>query len=81
MPHAAGFARATPPRKSYYRVVFQRDGRVIQTLYWNGSFEATRSLARQIAIKVEADAWRIFDSTDAEVPSEKHPLQDQGSDC
>ena len=62
-----------------YRVVIQKDGRDVGTLYWNGSLEETKRLARQIAVKREADAFRIFDSSDAEVGSEKRPFQDQGS--
>ena len=62
-----------------YRVVIQKDGRDIGTLYWNGSLEETKRLARQIAVKREADAFRIFDSSAAEVGSEKRPFQDQGS--
>ena len=57
-----------------YRVVVQKDGRDIGTLYWNGSLEETQRLARQIAIKYDADAFRIFDSSDAEVGSEKRPF-------
>jgi len=62
-----------------YRVVIQKDGRDIGTLYWNGSCEETQRLATQIAINCEADAFRIFDSTAAEVDSAKRPFQDQGS--
>lgn len=62
-----------------YRVIFQRDGGDIGTLYWNGSLEETRRLATQIAIRCEADTFRILDSTDAEVSSEKCPFQDQES--
>jgi hypothetical protein len=64
-----------------YRVVIQMDGREIGTLYWNGSLEETQRLARQIAIKCEADAFRIFGPTEAEVGSEKRPFQGQRSDC
>jgi hypothetical protein len=64
---------------SYYRVLIQKDGRDIGTLYWNGSLEETRRLATQIAIKCEGDAFRIFDFTDAELASEKGPFQNQGS--
>lgn len=63
-----------------YRVVFQKDGRDIGTLYWNGSLEETRFLATQIAIKVAADDFRISDFTDTQVDAEKRPSQDQGSD-
>ena len=64
-----------------YRVVFQKDGRDIGTLYWNGSLGETRRLATQIAINREVDAFRIFDLDDAELGSEKRPFQDQGRDC
>jgi hypothetical protein len=42
--------------------------------------EETRSLATHVATKVDADAFRISDFTDAEVGSEKRPFQDQRSD-
>jgi hypothetical protein len=64
-----------------YRVVIEKDGRDIRTLYWNGSLEETQRLARQIGIKCEADVFRIFDFADVEVGSEKSPFQDQRSDC
>lgn len=64
-----------------YRVDFQKDGRDIGTLYWNGSLEEIRRLATHIAIKVNADDFRISDLSDAEVDSEKRPFQDQRSDC
>jgi hypothetical protein len=63
-----------------YRAVFQKDGRDIGTLYWNGSLEETQRLARQIAIKCDADAFRISDFTDAEVGLERRPFQDQRND-
>jgi hypothetical protein len=63
-----------------YWVVFQKDGRDIGTLYWNGSLEETQCLARQIAIKTNADAFRISDFTDAEAGPEKRPFQDQGNE-
>jgi len=58
-------------------VVFQKDGRDIGTLYWNGSLDETQCLARQIAIKTDTDAFRISDLTDTEVGVEKRPFQDQ----
>jgi len=64
-----------------YRVVFQKDGRDIETFYWSGSLEETQRLARQMGTKCDADAFRISDFTDAEVGSEKRPFQDQKSDC
>jgi hypothetical protein len=60
---------------SFYRVVFQWAGRDVQTLYWNEPLEETRSLARYIGIRCEADAFQIFDFTGAEIASEKHPFQ------
>ena len=60
-----------------YRVVFQKDGRDIGTLYWNGALEETQRLARQIATKGDADAFRVSDFTDVEVCSEKRPFRNQ----
>ena len=68
-------------RMSFYRIVFQRAGRAVQTLYWNDSFEETRRLAIYIAVKSEADAFQIFDFTGAEIASEKHPFQVTKSNC
>ena len=68
-------------RKSFYRVVFQWVGRDMQTLYWNEPLEETRSLARYIAVKCEADAFQIFDFTGAEIASEKHPFQVPMNNC
>jgi hypothetical protein len=59
-----------------YQIVFQKDGRDIQTVYWNGSLEEARSLATQIANECEADAFQISEFTDAQVYSEKRPVQD-----
>jgi hypothetical protein len=75
------FSRRCLREMSWYRVVFQRDGRDDRVLYWNGSLEETRSLAERIAVECEADAFQIFDFTEAEVGSEEPPFQDQGSDC
>jgi hypothetical protein len=66
---------------SFYRIVFQRAGRAVQTLYWNDSLGETRSLARYIAVKSEVDAFQIFDFTGAEIASEKHPFQVPKSNC
>ena len=59
-----------------YRVVIQKDGRDIGTLYWSGSSEETQRLARQIPIKCDADAFLIFDLSGVEVGSEKRTFQD-----
>ena len=64
-----------------YRVIIEKDGRDIGTLCWNGSLDETHRLARQIAIKTNADGFRISDFTDAEVESEKQPFKDQKGDC
>jgi len=56
-----------------YRIVLQRNGHDIGTLYWNGSLEETRRLATHIAIECEVDAYEIFDFTDAEATSEERP--------
>ena len=61
------------PERMSYKVSFQKNGREIETLYWNGSLEETRRLATQVAIECKADAFQIFDSTDAETPLETHP--------
>jgi hypothetical protein len=67
-------------RMSVYWIVFQvrLD---IQTMYWNGSLEETRNLARIAAAKCEADAFQIFDFTGTELTSEKYPFQVQRSDA
>ena len=58
-----------------YRIVIQKDGQDIQTLYWTGSLEETRRLARKIACEYEADALRIFElKGDAEVCLEERPF-------
>ena len=57
-----------------YRVVIERDGQNIQTLYWGGSLEETRSIARKIACKYAADALRIFELGGAEICFEQRPF-------
>jgi hypothetical protein len=56
-----------------YRVVFRRHGRDIETLYWNGSLDETRDLARRISSQCEAEEFRRIDFTDtgAEIWSEE----------
>jgi hypothetical protein len=56
-----------------YEAVIQRNGGEIQTLYWNGSLQDTVNLARAIALKCEADRFRIieFAHNGAEVHSEE----------
>jgi hypothetical protein len=44
-----------------YQVVFQREGHHIETIYWTGSLEETRELARRIAIQLAADDFRIIE--------------------
>jgi hypothetical protein len=57
-----------------YRVVIQKDGNNIQTLYWTGPLEETRRLARKVACEYDADALRIFELKGAEVCSEERPF-------
>ena len=44
-----------------YQVVFRREGHNIETIYWTGSLEETRELARRIAITLAADDFRIIE--------------------
>jgi hypothetical protein len=66
-----------------YQVVFQSDGRDIETVYWTGSLDETRRLARQIARKCQADAFRILGFTNgaAEVCLEQSSFGCPESDC
>jgi hypothetical protein len=48
-----------------YEAVFLRNGEEIQTLYWNGSLQETVNLARTIALKCEADRFRIIELADS----------------
>jgi hypothetical protein len=62
-----------------YQVVFQRQGHDIETLYWAGSLEETQELARQIASRGGADAFRIveFPGNGAEGTLERAPLPER----
>jgi hypothetical protein len=66
-----------------YQVIFQNNGRDIETVYWTGSLDETRKLARQIARKCQADTFRIFDFTSgmAVVCLERSPFECPESDC
>ena len=44
-----------------YRIVFQRQGHDIETLYWRGSAEETRRLARGITFRCGADGFRMVE--------------------
>jgi hypothetical protein len=44
-------------------VVFQREGHDVETLYWAGSIAEARELARGIAFRGGADAFRIIELT------------------
>lgn len=44
-----------------YEAVVLRNGEEIQTVYWNGSLQETVNLARTIALKYEADRFRIIE--------------------
>ena len=66
-----------------YQVVFQSNGRDVETVYWTGSLDETRRLARQIARKCQADAFRILGLPNgaAEVCLERSPFEFPESDC
>lgn len=57
-----------------YRIVIEKDGQNIQTLYWGGSLEETRKIARKMACKSAADGLRIFEFSGAEVYFEQRPF-------
>ncbi len=65
-----------------YEAVLLRNGEEIQTLYWNGSLQETVNLARTIALKCEADRFRIIEFADsgAEVRLEEAVSLNNGSD-
>ena len=48
-----------------YEAVLVRNGEEIQTLYWSGSFQETVNLARTVALKCEADRFRIIELADS----------------
>ena len=64
-------------RSMNYRVVLRSDRRDIETLYWSGSLEETRVMAREIALKCEADGFRIlaFSNCKSEVCVERRPFE------
>jgi hypothetical protein len=66
-----------------YRVVLESDGRGIETFYWSGSLEETRVLAREVALKRGADAFRIFEVSNgnSEVWIERRPFGGARGDC
>jgi hypothetical protein len=58
-----------------YQVVFQRECHYIETVYWTGSLEETRELARRIAIQLAANDFRIIEfNRDAPEPAVKRGL-------
>ena len=48
-----------------YQAVLLRNCEEIQTLYWNGSLQEMVNLARRIALKCEADRFRIIEHADS----------------
>ena len=48
-----------------YEAVLLRLGEEIRTLYWNGSLQETVNLARRIALKCEADRFRVIEFADS----------------
>jgi hypothetical protein len=61
-----------------YQIVFRRNGYEVETLYWAGPLEETQQLARKLALKLDADLFRIIDisGSGAEVCSEQRPFGD-----
>ena len=58
-----------------YEAVLLRNGEEIQTLYWNGSLQETVNLARTIALKYEADRFRVIELAGGiEAHSEESPF-------
>ena len=59
-----------------YQVVLERNGLDIETLYWTGSLNETRELARRVAVERDADVIRIlqFDGGGQEVLREERPF-------
>ena len=58
-----------------YRIVIEKDGLNIRRLYWTGSLEETRRLARKITRKYAADGLRIFELGGPEVCFEQGSLE------
>jgi hypothetical protein len=48
-----------------YEAVLLRMSEEIQTLYWKGSLQETVNLARTLALKCEADRFRIIELADS----------------
>jgi hypothetical protein len=48
-----------------YEAVLLRLGEEIRTLYWKGSLQETVNLARRIALKCEADRFRVIELADS----------------
>jgi hypothetical protein len=48
-----------------YEAVLLRNGEEIQTLYWNGSLQETVNLVHTVALKCEADRFRIIEFADS----------------
>ena len=44
-----------------YRVVLQRGGRDVETLYWNGAMCETKELARVVALAWDADVFLVME--------------------
>ena len=63
------------------QVIFQREGHDVETLYWAGSTAEVQELAREIAFRGGADAFRIIEFTcsgaGATPGGESEPLKSQ----
>jgi hypothetical protein len=58
-----------------YHITIQRNKIDIGTVYWRGTFGETRSLARIIAWKSEAESFHIVElGAGEEIWSEQHPF-------
>ena len=57
-----------------YQVVFQREGHPIETIYWTGSLEETRGLAKRIACRLAADGFQFIEFN-ADAPACSGPIR------
>ena len=63
-----------------YQVVLRRGSRDMETLYWKGSLDETKRLARTIALEWNAEMFLIFEFNGSGVMiySEQRPFGDHG---
>jgi hypothetical protein len=59
-----------------YKIIFQNDGRDIETIGWDGKIIETLELARGVGLLIGAEVFRITDlTTDEEVSMEQRPFR------